>query len=293
MTDLLSPRSGGAALVGLLGLLSLAGACSEPGDTGDPGRRPLADVTLSSTTTVIRRTVSAEGDLMGFGPGSESISGFTVRVLEHPGLETTTDDAGHWRIDGLPAGATATFAIDEVGSERYPIQTATFQIGVENLERVTFQSPSTAIVEGFGGLLGVETDPERCHIASTVTRRGYSLYEGAPDGTHGEPDATVSLDPKPSSGGEPIYFNGVESDLIWPDRALASTTVDGGVLFVNVEPGTYVIRAQKEGAVISDVEVGCRPGVLTNASPPWGLQVTEGGMELDETIPFPQPTEGT
>lgn len=236
-------------------------------------------------------TVSAQGDLMDFGPMRGPVAGLTVRVLEQPERRTTTDADGHWRIDGLPVGSKATFAVDS--GERFPIQTATFTVGTEDLDRVSFQSPTQEMVDLLADIVGQPTDPSRCQIASTVTRRGYSLYGGAADGTHGEPGATVTLDPPPAQGTGPIYFNGLSYDVIFPDASLDATTVDGGVLFVNVAPGTYTLRARKDGAVIRDVEVGCRAGVLTNASPPWGLQVVDGGLDLDDTEPFPTQTTTT
>lgn len=81
--------------------------------------------------------------------------------------------------------------------------------------------------------------------------------------------------------------------MIWPDRTLTETTADGGVLFTNVPPGRYTLRAHKQGAAIRSVAVTCRAGVLTNASPPWGLQVEAGGLAPDETVPFPTQTTTT
>lgn len=251
----------------------------------------LAIAAPATSGTEFDGTVSAEGDLMNFGPMRGPVAGLTVRVLEQPERTTTTDADGHWRIEGLPVGSRATFAVDSGG--RFPIQTATFRIGTADLERVSFQSPTQEMVDLLADIVGQPTDPTRCQIASTVTRRGYSLYEGAADGTHGEPGATVTIDPPPVQGTGPIYFNGLSSDVIFPDAALDATTVDGGVLFVNVTPGTYTLRARKDGAVIREVEVGCRAGVLTNAAPPWGLQVLRGGLELDETEPFPTQTTTT
>ena len=236
-------------------------------------------------------TASADGDLMSFGPVGGATEGLHVWVVEDPTLTTATDANGHWHIDGIPVGSAATFALE--GDVRYPIQTATFTVPAEGLDRVSFQSPNLTIVGAFESVLGVEVDPKRCVIASTVTRRGYSLYLGGPDGTHGEPGATVSISPVPAEGGTPIYFNGSKYDVIWPDRSLQETTSDGGVLFVNVTPGTYTLTAHKAGATIRSVQVGCRPGVLTNASPPWGLQVTEGGLGLDEVVAFPTATATT
>lgn len=236
-------------------------------------------------------TVSAEGDLMNFGPMRGPVAGLTVRVLEQPDRSTATDADGHWRIEGLPVGSKATFAVDT--GERFPIQTATFTVGTEDLQRVSFQSPTQEMVDLLADIVGQPTDPSRCQIATTVTRRGYSLYGGAADGTHGEPGATVTIDPPPAGGTGPIYFNGLSYDVIFPDASLQATTVDGGVLFVNVTPGTYTLRAHKDGAVIREVEVGCRAGVLTNAAPPWGLQVLEGGLGLDDTELFPTQTTTT
>lgn len=236
-------------------------------------------------------TTSAEGDVMPFGPAGGTVTGLSVEVLEDPGLATTTDANGHWRIDGIPVGSAATFFLH--GDVRYPIQTATFTMPAGGLDHVSFQSPSTTIVGAFEAYLHITSDPTRCHLASTVTRQGFSLYGGAPDGTHGEPGATVTISPQPAHGGTPIYFNGSRFDTIWPDRSLAATTADGGVLFVNVSPGTYTLQAHKAGAVIAPVTVRCRAGVLSNASPPWGLQVTSGGLGPTDTVPFPTTTTTT
>lgn len=229
---------------------------------------------------------------MSFGPGGGTVAGLRVHVLELPELAAVTDDHGHWRIEGIPLATDVTFVL-EGGDVRYPIQTGTFTDLDHNLDHVTFQSPAREIVDLFEDLIGETSDPDRCHIASTVTRRGFSLYGGAADGTHGEPGAIVSLSPEPAKGGTAIYFNGLSYDVIWPDRTLAETTVDGGVLFANVTPGTYTLTARKEGADIRPVTVTCRAGVLTNASPPWGLQVLAGGLDPDDTLPFPTQTTTT
>ena len=255
----------------------------------------LAAVTLVAVAPTMPAgavdTTFAEGDLMAFGPNTDPIAGLTVTVLEQPALSATTDGSGHWRIDGLPVGSTATFALD--GGERPRIQTATFTVPTGGLERVTFQSPDHAMYAVLESIVAEEARADRCQVASTVTRRGYSLYGGAADGTHGEPGATVTIDPVPSGGATPIYFNGSRFDTIWPDRALTETTADGGVLFLNLPPGTYTLTAHKAGATIRPVTITCRAGVLVNASPPWGLQVESGGLDLDETVAFPTATTST
>ena len=76
----------------------------------------------------------------------------------------------------------------------------------------------------------------------------------------------------------PIYFQTVRHDVIYPDRKLSRTTEDGGLLFVNVPPDTYTLRAHKEGTTFTDVMIKCRAGMIVNGAPPWGLQAVEGGI---------------
>jgi hypothetical protein len=236
-------------------------------------------------------TAPAAGDLMAFGPSGADRSGVAVRVVEDPAFATVTDAGGHWAIDGIPVGSLATFELD--GPGWYPIRTATLTVPADGLERVAFQAPSTALVDALEGYLGVESNPTRCHLATTVTRAGFSLYGGAPDGTHGEPGATVTIDPPPAQGGTPIYWNGSRFDTIWPDRSLDATTADGGVLFANVTPGTYTLQAHKPGVTFRPATVTCAAGVLTNAAPPWGIQAVAGGLGPTDTVPFPTATTTT
>ena len=280
------------ALAGLaLGLVALLGFPAPVAGVGAQGGG-AARTTDTEPSLETPSTASAEGDVMSFGPGGGTVAGLRVFVLELPELATVTDDDGHWRIEGIPLSTDVTFVL-EGGDLRYPMQTGTFTDLDRDLDWVTFQSPALEIVDLFEDLIGEATDPGRCHIASTVTRRGFSLYGGAADGTHGEPGATVTLSPPPAQGATPIYFNGLSFDVIWPDRTLAETTADGGVLFANVTPGTYTLTAQKAGAEIRPVTVTCRAGFLTNASPPWGLQVLSGGLDPDDTVPFPTQTTTT
>lgn len=69
----------------------------------------------------------------------------------------------------------------------------------------------------------------------------------------------------------PIDFDYLERGVILPDRRLTQTTRDGGVLWLNVPPGEYVLTAHK-GVRFTQARFRCRAGVLVNASPPWGLQ---------------------
>ena len=57
-------------------------------------------------------------------------------------------------------------------------------------------------------------------------------------------------------------------DQVIADRTLTESSSDGGVVFANVEPGTYVVRAHEDGVELGAVTVECRAGVLVHASPP-------------------------
>ena len=232
-------------------------------------------------------TTTVSGDAMHFGLGGGPVPGGTVTVLERPDLSTLTGPDGHWVLDGLVVGADATFVLTATG--RPVVQTATFTVPSGGLERVAFQSPDDQIFAGFAQVLQITPDPTRCQVASTVTRRGHSVY--GPAGSHGEPGAVAWIDPAPVSADGPVYFNLIDAGLIWPDRSLDRTTADGGVVWTNVTPGTYTLRAALAGADIAPARIVCRPGVLVNASPPWGLQVVAGGLEPN--APYPSTTSTT
>ncbi|HET6612245.1 MAG TPA: hypothetical protein VFG83_09660 [Kofleriaceae bacterium] len=205
-------------------------------------------------------TVSVSGDAFIFNGGR--LEGGTVTTVEDPERQAEIAADGHFAFDGFGAGDQVTFALDIEGY--HPIQTATFTIGDEGMERVTFQAVPDAIFDALGALLEVEPDPAKCQIVTTVTRVGKSLYD---EGAHGEAGATVTIDP-PTGNEGPIYF----SEEVLPDRTLTETTEDGGVLFLQVPPGVYTLTASKAGVTFRPVTMTCRAGWLINASPPWGLQ---------------------
>ncbi|MCA9547821.1 MAG: hypothetical protein KC613_25630 [Myxococcales bacterium] len=220
--------------------------------------------------------IAVRGHAFNFGPPGGGLVGAEIWVLEQPDLRVTTGEGGAFEITDLPPGGEITLVLD--GADRPAYQTATFQAEGHDLERFTLQTPTWEIYNLLKAFIRQDLDAEHtCQIASTVTRRGHDLYDGV--GTHGEPGATVFLDPPPPESSGPIYFNLITYDTIYPDPALTETTDDGGVLFVNVPPGDYLLRAEKAGATIRPVRIKCRAGLVVNGSPPWGLQVLEGGLE--------------
>lgn len=219
--------------------------------------------------------VSVSGHAFRFSQQGGRLGGAEVTIVELPGRRATTASDGAFRFDDLPSGSDVTFLLRH--PEIVETQTGTFRLGTDPLERVAFQAPDRKTFNVMVALVGVDPWPDRCQIATTVTRRGNSPYDDTP-GTHGEPGATVAIEPSHAELDGPVYFNLVRFDLIYPDRKLTATTDDGGVLYLNAPPGEYRLRAQKVETTFTDVRIKCIAGRLVNAAPPWGLQAVTGGV---------------
>lgn len=216
--------------------------------------------------TVERGGIRISGNAFAFAlPGQPygRIAGAAISILEHPGFTATTDEEGYFEIHGLSPGSEATLVLEAAGFPEG--QTRTFVLPEHDLEQVTFQIPDDALYAMLAGIIEVDLDPDLCQMVSTVTVVGKSIYD---EGTHGVEGALVMSDPEIPADHGPIYFN---SNVI-PDWARTDSSDDGGVVFANVEPGVYVLSAEKEGIQFESVTMKCRPGVLVNASPPYGLQ---------------------
>jgi len=162
----------------------------------------------------------------------------------------------------------------------------TFHTSGSDLEHVNFQVVPIGIYRFLADVLGVPLDEnyqlERCVIVST-----FSIHE-ARDATtfdpgfkdvypHGLPDATATMSPVLGSARGPIYFN----DLIFPDLMQPGSSVDGGVLWVDVPPGYYWLEPAHPTARIAPFLAHCENGRLVNANPPWGFYEVKDGEEPD------------
>lgn len=240
----------------------LPGPPPNPNDRG----RVVAPCTAAPVTAGLR----VSGHVITFGPGGvdRRLPDAVVRSLEHPERCTVTARDGAFSLGGFAPGERVTLTMDHLGFT--PIQTGTHVVPERGIERLTFQAPVWEIYHVVAMTSLIHPRPGRCQIASTVTQVGHDLYDDAP--SHGEPGATVTISPQPSDMTGPVYFQYVNADIIVPDPHLRETTRDGGVLFLNVPPGEYVLTAHKNGVRFTEVRAVCRAGVLVNASPPWGLQ---------------------
>ncbi|MCO4772108.1 MAG: hypothetical protein KDA24_18895 [Deltaproteobacteria bacterium] len=253
--------------VATLVVLALVPACA-PGDPGDGDPTPPAE----------------EGPAWGDGARSirgnafffdmqtvpqidniTDVEGALLYVFEAPEIQAVLDPAdGHaFELTGIPEGKRVTLALTH--PDFFPHLTGTFTVGDDDLEDMSFQSVSNRIAELASELLQVDIfAPGRCQMATTVTALGaVDIY--AP----GEPGANVTLDPPVPNEQGPYYFN----EMVLPTVSLTETTTDGGVTVVDAEPGEYVWSGNKEGMEIQEVTMKCVAGWLTNAAPPWGMNV--------------------
>jgi hypothetical protein len=193
-------------------------------------------------------------------PGPEA----EVWVLEHPELRQTLGADGRFSFEGFAEGMEVTLCLEAPTFQ--PTQTATLTVGATGLPAVTFQVMSEAIRDAVADiLLTVDLDDTACQLASTVTAAD---TQSSGVWAAGEPGAVVELSPAVQPENGPFYFN----EDVMPIATLTETTSDGGVLYVNVPVGRYVLEAFKPGVTFVPVTLECRAGWLVNASPPYGVQ---------------------
>ncbi|MBL9111718.1 MAG: carboxypeptidase regulatory-like domain-containing protein [Myxococcales bacterium] len=228
------------------------GAPHDPMDDWHVGPGPLAQVS---------------GRAFVFGPSDgQTIEGATVSVAEAPEYATTVRADGTFTLEA-PSGAPVSLLLTKPGF--HPTQTAAHMLDVSGLDQVGFQVPTDDMFALLALIVELTADPETCQIATTVSRKDTEPYGGA---ALGEPGVTVAIDPPLPAEAGPIYFAYLNEAFIVPDRTLTETTVDGGVLFLNVPPGEYTLTATKVGKTFTEVTIRCVAGRLVNAAPPRGLQ---------------------
>ena len=215
--------------------------------------------------------VTVSGRAFTFGPsGDLTLTGAKLYALGFEDAGTTLPEAPYdFTLQALSKRSHA-FVIEQEGF--MPTQTATLEVDETGLDLVGFQVPTLDLAALLGQFIPAELDATRCQIATTISRLGTEPYGGSGLGLEG---VTVELSPALPRDGKahgPVYFRYVNDNFIYPDPELTASTIDGGVLYVNVPPGRYTLTAKKAGHRFTSVTLDCRAGVLVNAAPPRGLQ---------------------
>ena len=232
-------------------------------------------------------TVHIRGVAYAFFGIDDHMPGAIVRIEEFPELAAPVQPDGSYDIE-VPDDANVTPYIDPPPGYR-TTYLQTFHTSGQDLEAVHFQVTPDLYYSAFAGLLSVPLDDQQtikeCVIVST-----FSIHE-ARDATtfdpgfkdvypHGLAGSTATMDPVEGNTRGPIYFN---SSVI-PDPAETSSSVDGGVLWVEVPPGWYRMTPSNPGAGVAPFLAHCENGRLVNASPPWGFYELKPGEEPDPAV---------
>ncbi len=210
-------------------------------------------------------TVNLHGYTFEFGSNGKPVVGAKLRLAEYPSLSATSDEGGSYVLR-VPDGLASTPVVDHPGFKLMHLQT--FTPAGKDLNNVNFQMVSPIIYDIFTAILEVEPDPEKCQISSTVNTkeiRDLDLEAFRAYGAHGVAGATVSAEPAVD---DLVYFN----ENVIPNRSLTETSDDGGVVWPNVTPGTYVMSAEHPDTSFASFTATCVAGRFINAGPPWGLR---------------------
>jgi hypothetical protein len=254
-------------------VLFLLAACTPPDEP--PDEEPTPPVAEEPAWGEGDRSLSGNAFFFGMETVGQidwlqDVEDARLFVYEAPELEVILDptDSHAFVIEGIPTGVEVTLALTH--PDFFPHLTSTFVVN-EDLVNLTFQSVSNRIAELAGDLLQIDTFAlGRCQMATTVT---------APEPQNiwapGEPGATVTLSPPVPEEQGPYYFN----ESVMPTTTLTETTSDGGVTVMDAAPGEYIWSGHKDGVEFGDLKMKCVAGWLTNAAPPWGMNVLEAAPE--------------
>jgi len=286
------------ALVAIAAASLLHGACAASNPAADDGAGP--EPQSSPLVTAFQpgcrgrlKVVHVAGTVFHFGldlsrsppvsfPFQSTVEGVRVSIAELPAtklLRLRSDASGNWGVDLLKeqgAPLHLSFVYEKAGYQTTKSQV--FEIGDAGIDDVAIQLPTqayytaakTQIEQQISGLLGVPYALSNV-LVTTVGKSWASMYTAMLP--HGDPGAQVAIAPAvafPASLG-PVYFN----SAVVPDPALTSTSVDGGVLFGNLAPGTYTVTATKAPFTYTPLAFAVEPGIaLYVASPPHATQGT-------------------
>ena len=200
------------------------------------------------------------------------IAGATISVAELPQFSTVTDANGYYdlAVEVTAAGQKVTPFIVKASYHTIYLQTFTLQPNDPDLEHVHFQTPDEGTFVILSTLVGVGPKTTQCQVVSTISDKviqGMTYEQFRDHGAHGVAGVQASATPTLA---KPVYFN----SKVVPQADLTESSDDGGVLWLNVPNGEYVLHAThltNPARKFADVTVTCAPNRIVNANPPWGL----------------------
>jgi hypothetical protein len=212
--------------------------------------------------------VHLRGTAYEFNNTKTRLAGATIRVAELPRVRATVRANGSYDLV-VPDRTRVTPYIVAPGYHTIYLQT--FTTAGEDLVNVNFQTPTEDVYKALVALVGVSVDsdgnPVNCAIVSTFSTknvRDLAFNDFTAYGAHGVAGAMVMGSPALPA---PIYFN----ESVLPDRDQLKSSIDGGVLWIGVQPGVYTVKAHHPSKRFASFVATCRNGRIVNANPPWGL----------------------
>ncbi len=215
-----------------------------------------------------------------------TVSGVQVWIAEYPstkGLNILTDETGWWTIYVLKykgVDLEFSFIYQKEGwvTTKSNVITVTDEdntdIAIQYIDPLYYNFALKPAVEAqITALLGFPFKLQNAMVV-TVGKSWASMHDDRLP--HGDPGATVVLSPVPvlpvTVG--PLYFN----EAVQPDPLYTSTSVDGGVTWLNVPLGTHTATAEKVRVTYETVTFRVTKADVSNgvelyiASPPDSVQ---------------------
>jgi hypothetical protein len=245
----------------------------------------IATACLSLATTSAYAIGGSSGTLTapvtGFARDFKTINPISdakITILEN-GEQITTDKNGHFGPIQWPIGKPLTMVIEKPGYRT--TQSATVIVPPGGLttpyNNITLQPIDLLTFYLFEFAMGKTLNEEDCHVATTIT--AYHKILG--DLPQGESHSIAQL--SPATNETPHYFGVFTSGPMkdYPNpfvRGLTETSVDGGLVYANLEPRDtpYTISAFKPNISFTQAQFICRKGMFINLSPPTGPSAISG-----------------
>jgi hypothetical protein len=221
----------------------------------------------------------------GYPDYHATVTGVSVWIAEFPNsknLKVISDGKGWWtmlieKYKGMDIGVSLIYEKKGWITTKSNVITVSDEdntdLAIQYIDPILFRLLIKPLIQQMmGGILPPGADPTfRNAIVATVGKSWASIHDDRLP--HGDPGATVA--PIPFAIG-PLYFD----ENVRPNPAYSKTSVDGGVAWLNVPEGTYVISATKEGVTYHEIKfvvdaADDAAGVMLYiASPPDSIQGT-------------------
>jgi selenocysteine lyase/cysteine desulfurase len=256
--------------------------------SSSPTSVPPSSITYSALASLSPlSSVLVEGHSFSFALGG-MIDGAVVTCLEDPTIKLTTDKNGYFSFMAA-VGESITLQLDHAWYTT--TQTGTVVVPPEGLvgtqNEMTFQVTMTLVYDLLELIIPVKPNPALCQFCVTVCAYNKTLW----DDPQGEANTSVTISP-PVPGSSIFYFGVDASNHTNPfQRGLNATSLDGGVLVLNVPVSdqAYVITAHKAGKAFSSTTMRCAgPGRFVNGAPPHSPRATTPDEEEQREVEWTQ-----